>query len=263
VGAVQQALVGGVGVHGGHLSVADAHGFVEDLRHRRQAVGRARGIGDDVVDRWVVDLVEVHAEDDVGVDRLGALARRREDDLARARPHVLLGVGAGAQAPRGLDDDVDVEVGPRQVAGGALTEHADLAPVERDDVAVARHLGRELPVDGVVGEEMREGGGIGDVVDGDDLQIGASLVGRAHEAAADAAEAVDGDAGGHAGSLIRRRYGEPTAAPNPRHPRSLRIAIGSSPPARPCERGARRGRRPRARGHAAAVKPADCGSSAG
>jgi hypothetical protein len=63
--------------------------------------------------------------------------------------------------------------------------------------AVARHLGRELPVDGVVCEEMREGRGIGDVVDGDDLQIGASLVGRAHEAAADAAEAVDGDLNGH------------------------------------------------------------------
>jgi hypothetical protein len=109
-------------------------------------------------------------------------------------------------------------------------------------VAVARHLGRELPVDGVVCEEMREGRGIGDVVDGDDLQIGASLVGRAHEAAADAAEAVDGDAGGHGGSLVRRRYSEPTAAPHPRHPRSFRIAIRSSPPGGRCERGARSSR---------------------
>ena len=94
-----------------------------------------------MVDRGVVDLVEVHAEDDVGVDRLGALARRREDDLARAGLQVLLGVGAGAEAPGGLDDDVDAEVGPRQVAGVALAEHADLAAVEGDDVAVAGHLG--------------------------------------------------------------------------------------------------------------------------
>ena len=50
---------------------------------------------------------------------------------------VLLGVGARAEAPGGLDDDVDAEVGPRQVGGVALAEHADLAAVEGDDVAVA------------------------------------------------------------------------------------------------------------------------------
>ena len=32
VRAVEQALIGGVGVHGRHLAVADAHGLVEDLR---------------------------------------------------------------------------------------------------------------------------------------------------------------------------------------------------------------------------------------
>ena len=68
----------------------------------------------------VVDLVEVDAEDDVGVDRLGALGRRGEDHLARAGLEVLRGVGAGAEAAGGLDHDVDAEVGPRQVGGVAL-----------------------------------------------------------------------------------------------------------------------------------------------
>jgi hypothetical protein len=115
---------------------------------------------------------------------------------------VLLGVRTRAEVPGGLDDDVDAEVRPRQVAGSVLAQHADLAAVEGDDVAVAGHGCRELPVDGVVGEEMGEGRGIGDVVDGDDLQIGAPLVGRAHEAATDAAEAVDGDASGHGCSPV-------------------------------------------------------------
>ena len=78
VRAVEQALVGGVGVDGRHLPVADTDRLVEDLGHRCQAVGRARGDRDDVVGCGVVDLVEVDAQHDVGVDRLGSLARRRQ-----------------------------------------------------------------------------------------------------------------------------------------------------------------------------------------
>jgi hypothetical protein len=50
------------------------------------------------------------------------------------------------------------------------------------------------PVDRLVGEQVRERGGVGDVIDGDDLDVGARLDGRAHDAAPDAAEAIDGDA---------------------------------------------------------------------
>src|SRR4030095_1963573 len=89
----------------------------------------------------------------------------------------------------------------------ALAQHADLAALEGDDIALARHGRRELPVHGVVGEEMAEGRGVGDVVCGDVVtrvypELAAPLVGRAHEAATDAAEAVDGDAGGHGCSPV-------------------------------------------------------------
>ncbi len=46
---VQDALVVGVGVDGGHQAALDAKGVVEHLGHWGQAVGRAGGIGDDVV----------------------------------------------------------------------------------------------------------------------------------------------------------------------------------------------------------------------
>ena len=78
VGHVLQALVGGVGVDRGHQPMHDADGVVEDLRHRRQAVGRARGIGDHVVLLAVVDLVEVDPQHD---RRVRAARGRRDDDL--------------------------------------------------------------------------------------------------------------------------------------------------------------------------------------
>jgi hypothetical protein len=46
-----------------------------------------------------------------------------------------------------------------------------------------------------LGEHRR----VGDVVDGDYLQIDAALVRGAQDAATDATEAIDGDASGHGG----------------------------------------------------------------
>ena len=60
---VLEALVGRVGVDRGHQAVLDPDGVVEHLRDRRQAVGRAGGVGDDVVGVGVV-VVEVDAEGD-------------------------------------------------------------------------------------------------------------------------------------------------------------------------------------------------------
>jgi hypothetical protein len=105
----------------------------------------------------------------------------------------------------------DAEVRPRQIAGIPLAEHADLAAVVGDDLPVTRHLGGKPPEDRVVREQVGEGGGIGDVVDCDDLEVGTALIGGAHEAATDAAEAVDGDTRWHGGSPVVengiRRYG--------------------------------------------------------
>ena len=232
VRTVEQVLVGGVGVDGRHLAVADADGLVEHLATgARQLV-----VHEALVMMWwtrrVVDLVEVHAEDDVGVDGSEPLLGAERMTLRAPASSVPLGVGAGAEAPGGLDDDVDAEVGRRQVGGVALAETRISWPSKAMNVAVAATWVREPPVDGVVREQMGEGRGVGDVVDGDDLEIGASLVGRAHEAAPDAAEAVDGDAGGHGGSLVRRRYKRtygaaprpPSAVPAHTHSVALRAA---------------------------------------
>ena len=46
---VEEVLVVGVGVDRRHQPLLDAERVVEHLGDRRQAVGRARGVGDDVV----------------------------------------------------------------------------------------------------------------------------------------------------------------------------------------------------------------------
>ena len=77
---VQRHLVVGVRVHRRHQRAADAEVLVQHLGHRREAVGGAGRVRDDVVLGRVVLLV-VDADDDRDVLVLGG---RGDDDLLRA-----------------------------------------------------------------------------------------------------------------------------------------------------------------------------------
>src|SRR5699024_5349354 len=118
VRAVLQVLVGGVGVHGGHQATHDADLVVEGLGQRREAVGGAGGVGDDVVLGRVVGVV-VDTHDERGVLVLG---RGGDDDLLGARVQVRLGLGGVGEDPGGLDDDVGAELTPGQLGRVALFE---------------------------------------------------------------------------------------------------------------------------------------------
>ena len=64
---VEDLLVVGVGVDGGHQPLDDAEVLEQDLGHRGQAVGGAGGVGNDVVAGGVVMvLVDPHADRQVG-----------------------------------------------------------------------------------------------------------------------------------------------------------------------------------------------------
>src|SRR5207253_10232979 len=69
VGQVEDALVVGVGVDGGHQAAPDAERLVQHLGDGGEAVGGARGVGDDGVPGRVVGAV-VHAHADGQVRRL-------------------------------------------------------------------------------------------------------------------------------------------------------------------------------------------------
>ena len=119
-------------------------------------------------------------------------------DLLRPRLQVLGGVVAAREEARGLEDDVDAEVGPRQVGRVALGEDLDLLAVDHEAVVVAFDRARIAAVGRVVAQQVRERGVVGDVVDGDPLDVGLRGLAGAEDVAADAAEAVDPDAYGHA-----------------------------------------------------------------
>jgi hypothetical protein len=70
VADVDGDLVVGVGVDGGHQALLDADGVGQDLGDRGQAVGRARGVGDDGHVGLQRAFVDTH--DDGGVDVVAA-----------------------------------------------------------------------------------------------------------------------------------------------------------------------------------------------
>ena len=94
VGHVEDVLVVGVGVDGVHQAALDDPAVVDDLGRRRQAVGGAAGVADDVVLRRVV-LVLVDAQDDGDVLVLGG---RADDDLPGARVEMRGGLGRVREA---------------------------------------------------------------------------------------------------------------------------------------------------------------------
>ncbi|MNY11394.1 hypothetical protein D3C86_1444220 [compost metagenome] len=179
-------------MHRGHHGVDDAEVLVEDLGHRREAVGGAGGVRDDVVLGGVVGLV-VDAQDDGDVLALG---RSRDDDLLGAGVEVGLGLGGVGEDAGRLDDDLGAELLPGDHGGVALGRDLDLAAVDDDGaLGVIDRAGVDA-VDRVVLEEVSERLGVGQVVDADELQLGV-LEADAQHLATDTTETVNPHFSGH------------------------------------------------------------------
>ncbi len=196
---IEDALIVGVGVDGGHGASDDAEFVVEDLHHRSEAVGGAAGAGDDGLIGG--ELIAVDAID-VGRDVFG---RRRggDDDAFGTVLHMDVAVLVALQAAGALQDDVDAIVFPGKIVGIFFAEDGDLVAIEDDGVVFA---GDEVFVPGAVGgvvlKKISKGGGVDEVVDRDDFEdvfagFLIHLIGAAEREAADAAESVDCKFDGH------------------------------------------------------------------
>ena len=84
-------------MNGGHESLGDAEGVVDDLGERCEAVGGARGVRDDRPDVLVV-LGVVHPHD---VHRRGVLTRGADDDLLAPALDVSARLFGGGEDPAG------------------------------------------------------------------------------------------------------------------------------------------------------------------
>jgi hypothetical protein len=143
--------------------------------------------------RIILRLID--AEDDRDVFTFG---RCRDDDLLRAAVDVLArGVGVG-EVSGGLENDVDAEVFPRERRRVLLGEYSDFVAVDGDravsslDVALVRAVNR------IVFEQVRERVRMSQVIHGDELDVGDTLLLRgAKHLPTDSSKSVDTNANSH------------------------------------------------------------------
>ena len=143
---IEDRLVVRVRVNRRHEPVLDPEGVVEHLRHRCDAVRRARRIRDDRVPLRVVGLVvDAEHERDVRIGR-----RRRDQDLLRARIEVLLRTVALGEEP--VDSSTTSTPSSRHGSARrvALREPAERAAADLQRVAVDRDRLRKPPEHRVV-----------------------------------------------------------------------------------------------------------------
>src|ERR1700730_1074043 len=104
----------------------------------------------------------------------------------------------GEEACR-FDNDVGTDTGPIDFHRILDLENLEAAALDGDGIFGVRDLMREISKNGIVFQKMREGLCIGNVIDGDELNV-LVVDGGAHNIAANTAEAVDTNLNGHASS---------------------------------------------------------------
>jgi len=196
MGQIEKFLIIRIGVDGGHGSTVNAESLLQDLGDRGQAIRGAGGVGNHMVLRRIVGLV-VDAKDQGSVGPVGG---RGDDDFFYRTTEMLLCVNALREEAGGFDDDVRADAGPIDFGRILHLENLEGFALDGDGVVGVSDVVREIAKDGIVFEQVREGLGVGDVVDGDELDV--LVVERgAHDVPSDAAEAVDADLDGHTTSV--------------------------------------------------------------
>src|SRR5207248_4243867 len=125
-GNVEEALRVRVRVDRRQDAALDTEFVEQHLGNRRQAVGRARCVGNNRVFARIVALL-IDAKDDGDVFVLCGCGN---DDLLRARIDVSLGLGRIGEQTRRFNDNLRAELLPRNAAWIALGGDIDLASVD-------------------------------------------------------------------------------------------------------------------------------------
>ena len=101
-----------------------------------------------------------------------------------------LGLGGVGEEAGGLDDDLGAYAGPVELGRVALGEDLDFFAVDGDEVLTVADFVLEVSENGVVLEQVGQGGRGGEVVYGYEFDF-RIVEGGAEDVASDAAEAVD------------------------------------------------------------------------
>ena len=161
---VKGVLVAGVGVDGGHQAFDYAELFLQDCRHRGEAVGGAGSGGDDGF--AAIQNVLVHAIYD-GFHVIAAGGGN--NDFARTGADVGFGFGFAGKEAGTFEDDVYAQFAPRQFFRIRIGEDFDFFAVHYDGIVFQFGSTLEAALGAVVFEKVQQHFGRGQVVDGDDF----------------------------------------------------------------------------------------------
>ena len=183
---VEDDLVVGVAMNGGHDAADNAAMCKQNLNDRSKAVGGAAGVRNYVVLGGVV-FVFIHAEHQGDVF-IGS--RSRDDDLLDGLAKVRLGFGCVGKEAGRFNHDLCANFSPIQLGGVALGIDLDLLAIDGDKVFAGNDFIFQVAEDRVVLEQVGQGGRAGQVVDGNKFNFRIAKSG-AKNVAANAAEAID------------------------------------------------------------------------
>ena len=185
---IENLLIVRVRVHSCHDSGGDAEVFMQHLRNRREAVRRARRVGDDAMFGDVEDaFVDAHANGDVGI-----LRRCGDDDVLDGVAQMARRFLLRREAARRFDDDLRAMIAPGNVGRIGTGENAQLFAVDGNAVRRVSDRIRDRAMHRVVFEEIRERRCVGQIVDGDKLDVvRMPLQRRASDVAPDSPKSVN------------------------------------------------------------------------
>ena len=166
MGAVQNHLVTGEGVHSGHDAALDGSILVQSIGHGSQAVGGAGSSGDDLI--LSGQGVLVHAVN----DGLQVVASRSGDDnLLGAGIDMSLALSLGGVETGALQHNVNADLAPGQILGVLLSIDLDGLAVDSDGILASLNLVSQsiAALSRVVLQQMSQHSGAGQVVDSNDL----------------------------------------------------------------------------------------------
>ncbi len=183
---IEDALGVGQVVDGCDRTMADAEVLMDDLDHRRKAIGGAGGRGNDPVLFRIVQRV-INPHDDIECP--GFLDRRADHNTLDPLVQIALKHGHSLHLATGFD--YQIAAGPVGICNGLVCSDSDALAIDDNAVAVTARFVLPAAVHRVEVQQVGVGGCVaGGIVDLDELQLW-PIPGCAQCQTSNPAEAVD------------------------------------------------------------------------
>ena len=198
-GAVNGLLGTGGGVYGGHQTLHDTKVVIDDLCQRREAVGGAGGVGNDLHILGVGVLVNAHNKG----GSLGILGRSGDDDLLGAALQMGFALLGGGKYAGGLYHIVGADLTPRNFSGVHQVKDLDGLAVDGELFVLDLHGALKATMNCIVLGHVNHVVAVdGGIVDCNHLVLFRLLHGGAEHQSADTTKAVNTDLDCHKKSLL-------------------------------------------------------------